>query len=522
MGKDDAMKTLRSHLCGRWHEADRGFRTLVDPSTEDPLARASSAGADFAAARRYALEVGGPALRTLSFAARGELLKAMSRALRARRDELLDLSRSNNGTTAGDGSFDVDGGGACLAHYAALGRTLGEHRLLADDEGAALGKGEGFWGRHALAPRNGVAVHVNAFNFPLWGLAEKAAQALLAGMPVIAKPATATALVAERAVEILVEEKILPDGALQLVIGDTGDLLDLLGPQDVLAFTGSAETALALCGRPALLASGARVNVEADSLNAGVLGPDVAPGSPTFDRFVRDVAHEITQKAGQKCTAIRRILVPRTLAEAAEEALVARLSATVTGNPAEASVTMGPLATAAQLAAAIEGVARLRGETQLRLGSGERAAGVGAPEGKGFFLAPTLLRAADPWAARAVHELEVFAPVATLLPYSGDAAEAARVVALGGGTLVTSLYTDDPAWGTALVAGAAHATGRLYWGSERSEGLGSGAVFPASLHGGPGRAGGGEELGGLGGLRLYLQKVALQGERALLDGLLAE
>ncbi|HSM51415.1 MAG TPA: 3,4-dehydroadipyl-CoA semialdehyde dehydrogenase [Thermoanaerobaculia bacterium] len=516
------MKTLRSHLCGRWHEADGDFRTLVNPSTEEPLARASSRGADFGAAYRFALERGGPVLRALTFAARGELLKAMSRALRARRDELLDLSRRNNGTTAGDGSFDVDGGGACLAHYAALGRALGERHLAADDEGAALGKGEGFWGRHALAPRHGVAIHVNAFNFPLWGFAEKAAQALLAGMPVIVKPATATALVTERAIEILVEEGVLPEGALQLVVGDPGDLLDLLGPQDVLAFTGSADTALALRGRPALLASGARVNVEADSLNAAVLGPDAAPGGATFDRFVRDVAQEITQKAGQKCTAIRRILVPRALEAAAAEALAARLAAAVTGDPADERVTMGPLATAAQLAAAIAGVARLRAEAELLLGSGERAAGVGAPEGKGFFLAPTLLRAGDPWAARAVHELEVYAPVATLLPYSGDAAEAARIVALGGGTLVTSLYTDDPVWGSALVAATAHATGRCYWGSERSEGLGSGAVFPASLHGGPGRAGGGEELGGLGGLRLYLQKVALQGERALLDGLLAE
>ncbi|MCL4837945.1 MAG: 3,4-dehydroadipyl-CoA semialdehyde dehydrogenase [Thermoanaerobaculia bacterium] len=516
------MKTLRSHLCGRWHEADGDFRTLLNPSTEEPLARASSRGVDFAAAYRFALEHGGPALAALSFGERGELLKAMSRALRERRDELLTLSRDNNGTTAGDGSFDIDGGGACLAHYAALGRALGARRAIAEDEGLMLGKSESFWGRHVLVPRRGVAVAINASNFPLWGLAEKAAQALLAGMPMIAKPATATALVAERAVEILAEAGILPEGALQLVVGETGDLLDLLGPQDVLAFTGSADTALALRGRPALLASGARVNVEADSLNAAVLAPDAAPGGPTFDRFVRDVAHEITQKAGQKCTAIRRILVPRSLEAAATEALVAQLTGVVTGDPSDERVTMGPLATAGQLAAALDGVARLRAEADLVCGSGARAAGVGAPTGKGFFLAPTLLRAADPWAARAVHELEVFAPVATLLPYSGEAAEAAQIVALGGGTLVTSLYSDDQAWGAALVADTAHATGRCYWGSERSEGLGSGAVFPASMHGGPGRAGGGEELGGLGGLRPYLQKVALQGERALLDGLLAE
>lgn len=512
------MQTLRSHLCGRWHEADGEFRTLVNPSTEEPLARASSRGADFGAAYRFALERGGPALRELSFAQRGELLKAMSRVLREQRDELLTLSRDNNGTTAMDGSFDVDGGGGALAFYAALGRTLGERRWIAEDEPLALGKGDGFWGRHLLVPRHGVAVAINAFNFPLWGFAEKSAQALLAGMPMIVKPATATALVTARAVEILVEAAVLPEGTLQLVVGGTGDLLDRLGGQDVLAFTGSADTALALRRRERLLAAGTRVNVEADSLNAAVLGPDAAPGTPAFDKLVRDVAHEITQKAGQKCTAIRRVLAPRERLDAVREALAARLGRTVVGNPADESVRMGPLATAAQLAAAVDGIATLRaGGARLVLGAGGRIDGVGAPAGKGYFLPPTLLAADDPFAAGAVHSLEIFGPVSTLLPYSGAAADAAAIVALGEGTLVTSLYSDDDAWVASYLAAGGAVTGRVYWGSSDSEGLGSGAALPGSQHGGPGRAGGGEELGGLVGLRLYLQRVALQGAKARLD-----
>ena len=514
------MQTLRSYLDGHWHEADGEFQTLVNPSTEEPLARASSRGADFGAAYRFALERGGPALRELTFAARGELLKAMSRTLREHRDELLTLSRDNNGTTAMDGSFDIDGGGGTLAFYAALGRSLGERHTLGEDTGLQLGKSESFWGRHLLVPRRGVAVAINAFNFPLWGFAEKAAQALLAGMPMIVKPATATALVTARAVEILVAAKLLPEGALQLVVGGTGDLLDQLGGQDVLAFTGSADTALALRRRERLLAAGTRVNVEADSLNAAVLGPDAVAGTPAFDKLVRDVAHEITQKAGQKCTAIRRVLVPREQIAALRDALAARLARTVVGNPVDESVRMGPLATAGQLAAAIDGIATLRaGGARLVLGSGERSDGAGSPAGRGYFLAPTLLEVADPTSAGAVHSLEVFAPVSTLLPYTGDAEEAAGIVALGEGTLVTSLYSDDDAWVASYLAAGGAVTGRIYWGSSDAEGLGSGAALPGSQHGGPGRAGGGEELGGLVGLRLYLQRVAVQGTKRRLDAL---
>jgi len=511
------MKTLTSYLSGQWHTADRDFRTLVDPSTEEPLAQASSSGADFAGALDWARRTGGPALRELTFGERGEILKAVAKTLREHRDELLELSRRNNGTTASDGSFDIDGGGGALAVYGNLGRALGDRRFLLDGEGDQLAKSEAFWSQHVAVPKQGVAVFVNAFNFPAWGFAEKFACAFLAGMPVIVKPATATALTAHRMVELVIGSGLVPAGSLQLVVGSTGDLLDRLGEQDVLAFTGSAVTALELRGKRNLLAASVEVNVEADSLNAAVLAPDAAPGSPVFELFVKDVAREMTQKAGQKCTAVRRIVVPATLETAASEALIARLAKTVTGNPADESVRMGPLATADQLRDALDGIAELLATNDLVHGSGRRIDGAGAPAGKGFFVGPTLLRSAAPREKGPVHHREVFGPVATLLPYDGSARQAGEIVALAEGTLVTSAYSNDADWIAALVASGGSATGRLYVGSDGSEGAGSGACFPQSQHGGPGRAGGGAELGGLRGLAPYLQRIALQGHRELID-----
>jgi oxepin-CoA hydrolase/3-oxo-5,6-dehydrosuberyl-CoA semialdehyde dehydrogenase len=425
----------------------------------------------------------------------------------------------NNGTTKPDGSFDVDGASGTLAYYAALSKNLGDRRFLIEGDGVQLSKSENFWGQHILIPRRGVAVHVNAFNFPAWGFAEKAACALLAGMPVITKPATATALVTERCIELILDAGILPEGALQLIIGSTGDLLDRLGPQDVLAFTGSADTARTLRNRPSLLAANTRMNVEADSLNAAVLGPDVADGSPAHGLFLKDVVREITQKTGQKCTAVRRIFVPEHRLAAVQEALIGKLGAVVTGNPAAEGVSMGPLATAQQLRDAEDGVAELARAARLVHGTGKRIDGTGSPEGKGFFFAPTLLRADDTRNAGAVHEREVFGPVATLLPYDATAADAAAVVALGGGTLVASVYSDDTAWVGDYLAHGGGATGRIYVGSEgaAAEAPGSGAALPQTLHGGPGRAGGGEELGGMVGLKLYLQRVAVQGSRRMVD-----
>jgi 3,4-dehydroadipyl-CoA semialdehyde dehydrogenase len=516
------MKTLRSYICGNWHEATSGFAPLVDPSTEETIARASSAGIDFGAVVAYARETGGPALRAMTFGQRALLLKEMSKVLRDNRDELLDLSARNTGTTKPDGSFDVDGGSGTLAYYFALGKGLGDRTFLAEGDGVQLAKTEGFYGRHILVPRHGVAVHINAFNFPVWGFAEKAACALLAGTPVITKPATSTAMVTERAIELIVAAGFLPAGALQLIVGSTGDLLDRLGAQDVLAFTGSADTARGLRSRANLLAANTRVNVEADSLNAAVLAPDVAPGSPTFELFVKDVVREMTQKSGQKCTAVRRILVPAARMEAAQEALTARLAGVVVGNPADGAVRMGPVATAQQLADSVGGIAELARTARIVHGTGQRADGVGAPAGKGFFLQPTLLRSDDARNAGPVHEREVFAPVATLLAYDGSARDAVEIVTLGGGTLVTSAYTDDAAWAGDFVARGGGETGRIYLGSEASaaDAPGSGAALPQTLHGGPGRAGGGEELGGLVGVKTYLQRVAVQGSKSLVDGVI--
>ena len=513
------MKTLRSYVCGDWYEATEDFVTLVDPSTEEEVAQASSTGVDFEAVVRHANEKGGPALRSMLFEERAALLKAMSKTLRTHRDELLDLSRQNNGTTVPDGSFDIDGATGTLAYYAGLGKMTGRRVVLPEGDGVQLAKTEAFWTQQVTGPRRGVAVAVNAFNFPVWGFAEKAACALLAGMPMIVKPATSTALAAERAIQVLIEADILPEGALQMVCGRTGNLLDLLGPQDVFAFTGSADTARALRQRDSFMRTNTRVNVEADSLNAAVLGPDVEEGSTTWKLFIKDVAREIHQKTGQKCTAVRRVIVPAERQEAVIAALSARLDRVVTGNPAEEGVTMGPLANASQLRDAEEGVAALLAEAQLVYGTGKRVDGVGSPEGKGYFFAPALLVANE--GAGLVHEREVFAPVATLLTYQGAAPDAGELVARGGGTLVTSVYTDDFNWLGELIPIVGAYTGRLYLGSaESSEAApGSGVAMPQSLHGGPGRAGGGEELGGMTGVKLYMQRIAVQGSRAWVERL---
>ncbi len=515
------MQTLRSFVAGGWHTATDGFVPLHDPSTEEEIARVSSVGVDFGESLQFARERGGPGLRSMSFAERGEAILGVSKALHAHRDELLELSMRDSGVTRKDAKFDVDGATGTLSYYAYLGREIGDRRILFDGEGTALGRSAKFWGRHASVPRQGVAVHINAFNFPAWGFAEKAAQAWLAGMPVITKPATSTAWVTERCAEIVIESGLLPVGALSIICGSTGDLLTRLGPQDVLAFTGSADTGNRLRSIPQLIERSVPVNIEADSLNATVLAPGVEEGSETWGLFLRDVTREITQKSGQKCTAVRRIFVPKDRVEAVRDALSEGLSNSVVGNPFDASVTMGALATASQLQDAIEGCAALETVAKRVYGTGARVDGAGSPAGKGWFFAPTLFEASDFREATVAHEREVFASVSTLLPYDGSAEEAMAGVALGGGTLVTSIYGNDEAWlQTALETGGCW-SGRFYLGSEKmaEQALGSGLALPQCQHGGPGRAGGGAELGADRGLGLYMQKFALQGYRKLVDEL---
>jgi 3,4-dehydroadipyl-CoA semialdehyde dehydrogenase len=514
---------LKSYVGGRWVQGAGAGQPLLDPSTEETVAAASTEGIDFVGARSHALDRGGPALRAMTFAERGEMLLALSRAIHGRRDELIEAGMRNAGNTRSDGKFDVDGASGTLAYYGELGRSLGDARFFADGEAIALGRSSRVSGQHVLLPRRGVAVHINAFNFPAWGLAEKAACALLAGVPVISKPATATALMTVRMTEALVASGALPDGALQMVAGSTGDLIDRLGPQDVLAFTGSGATGAMLRGKRNVIENSVRVNVEADSLNAAILGADVERGSETWQLFLADVARDVTQKAGQKCTAIRRVFVPAALVDAVCEDLVERVSGAVVGSPFEEGVTVGPVATASQLRDVRAGIERLvaSGAVVLCGGSGV-VQGRGAPADKGFFVAPTLLLARDAHGAAAVHEHEVFGPVTTVMPYeSADACVA--LVARAGGGLVSTVYSDDRAVSAELALGIAAYHGRVCVANARmgSGWLGPGTVLPSLLHGGPGRAGGGEELGGLRGLGLYLQRTALQGFGPLIEHAIA-
>jgi oxepin-CoA hydrolase/3-oxo-5,6-dehydrosuberyl-CoA semialdehyde dehydrogenase len=509
------MKTLRSYLGDRWVEGSGAPQTLVNPATEEPLAQVASDGLDVAAALDHARKKGGPALRALSFAERGRLLKEAAKAIQAHRDELLDLEVANGGNTRSDAKFDVDGAIFTLQAYAEIGEKLGGAKILTDGEGVQLGRSPRFHGQHVCVPRHGVAVQINAFNFPAWGFAEKAASALLAGMPVFSKPATSSAMAAHRVMEILAEKKILPEGTLSLLAGGHGDLPALLGAQDVLAFTGSGDTGARIRALRNVLLESVRVNVEADSLNAAVLGPDAEPRGDLYETFLKDVLRDMTQKAGQKCTAIRRVLVPAALAAAVRDDLAEGLKAVRVGNPALEETRMGPLATAAQLADVREGVGKLGAE-------GKAVYGSAAPvEGKGYFISPVLMEFAKDAPAAAVHAREVFGPCASLLPYSGKAADAAAIVARGNGSLVSSVYSEDAAFLEEIVAGIAAYHGRLFLGHPKIEmSPGPGTVLPQLVHGGPGRAGGGEELGGERGLAFYMQRVALQGSRPVIQKLL--
>jgi oxepin-CoA hydrolase/3-oxo-5,6-dehydrosuberyl-CoA semialdehyde dehydrogenase len=516
------MQTLRSHLGGEWVEGAGEAEVLVNPATEEPIARVATGGIDRAAALAYARRVGGPALRAMTFAERGALLKSISDALQSHREALLDLAVANGGNTRSDAKFDVDGAIFTLSAYAEIGKGLGDAKVLIDGEGISLGRSPRFHGQHMAVPRHGVAVHVNAFNFPAWGLAEKTAVALLAGMPVLAKPATSSALVAHRIVEILTGAALLPPGALSLLVGGAGDLLHHVGIQDVVAFTGSGQTGATIRALPNIIRDAVRVNVEADSLNAAVLGPDVEAGSETYELYLKDVVRDMTQKAGQKCTAIRRVLVPTALADRVRDDLIDRLKALTLGNPAQDGVRMGPVATRAQQEDVRDGINQLARDGRLVLGSAEVKA-VGVPEGKGFFVAPALVELEPGAEGRTVHSREVFGPAATIVPYDG-VLEAAALVARGGGGLVSSIYSEDTPFTVEMALGLAPYHGRLFLGSAKVAELspGPGTVLPHLVHGGPGRAGGGEELGGLRGLAFYMQRVALEGARPVVEKIIGK
>lgn len=509
---------LENYVQDRFAAGDGGFATLYDPTTEAPLASCSTRGVDFAAALDHARRVGGNSLRGMTFAERGAFLLSVSRALHQHREVLVELAIRNGGNTRSDAKFDIDGATGTLAWYGKLGETLGARRVLVDGSAEGLARNPRYIGQHVLVPRQGAAVHINAFNFPAWGLFEKAAVAWLAGVPVITKPATSTALVAWQAVRYLVEAAVLPPGVLTLLCGSTGDLLEHMGPQDHLAFTGSSATGRMLRQKDRLIGMGVRVNIEADSLNASVLGPDVEPGTDTWDMWVREAIKDMSQKAGQKCTAIRRILVPAERVNDALDALAERADEIRVGDPSLDGVNMGPLCTADQHRDVRQGIARLAEHGAFVRGDGGRGRVQGA-EG-GWFVAPTLLRFARGDTA-AVHADEVFGPVQSVLPYDGSAAEAGAIVALGQGSLVSSIYSDDERWTGEAVGALAPWCGRLHCGSQKvaDHSPGPGTVLPQMVHGGPGRAGAGEELGGARGLAFYQQRTAVQGLKNWLERL---
>lgn len=517
----DAPQALESYLSGAWKRGEGVETELVDPVRGDVLATASARGLDLNAALDYARKRGGPALRGLSFAERAKLIGAVADVLIANRAKYETIAVANSGNTKIDAAIDIDGGIGTLKYYARLGAGLGGATFLLDEKPVRLAKAENFQAIHLLAPRHGVAVHINAFNFPSWGLWEKAAVSLLAGVPVLAKPASSTALLTYEMVRDVIAANVLPDGALSLLCGGAGNLLDGVTADDVIAFTGSSETAGRILRHPNIRARGVHVNIEADSVNAALLAPDAS--GPAFDAFIKEVSREMTVKAGQKCTAIRRVFAPSDRADAVAEALLARLKKTTLGDPREETVRMGPVVTRAQQAAAFEGIAKIAKDAQVLTGGAAAPSIDGIDPAKSAFVAPTLMRVTDGASADAVHDTEVFGPAATIIPYKTEA-EAFALVVRGGGSLVASVYGDDRAFLARAVAELGPSHGRLLMvePSIADAHTGHGIVMPQCHHGGPGRAGNGEELGGLHGLRLYHQRLAVQGSMDLLSELQAK
>lgn len=513
---------LSNYLGGRW-QAGTGQGTLLrDPVLGTELVRVDATGLDLPAGFAFAREHGGRALRALSYRQRGELLAAVAKVLQANRDAYNEISTANSGTTQADTGIDVDGALYTIGSYARLATGLPEGHFLPDGEAQSLAKDGSFATRHIQVPVDGLALFINAFNFPSWGLWEKAAPALLSGVPVVVKPATATAWLTQRMVRDVVQAGVLPAGALSIVCGGSAGLLDALAPQDVLSFTGSADTAAILRAHPAVTRHSVRVNIEADSINSAVLMPDAAPGTPAFDLFVKELAREMTQKAGQKCTAIRRAFVPAAHYDAVAQAVGERLARTAVGNPRNDAVRMGSLVSRAQLASVREGLQALRAATQV-LHDGSQAPLIDADPAVACCIGPTLLGLATPEAVLAndvVHEVEVFGPVATLLPYA-DVAQAVGQVARGQGSLVASLYGDDAPLlaRTALALAPLHGRVHVVSPACAATHTGHGNVMPQSLHGGPGRAGGGAELGGARAFDFYHRRVAIQGAPEVLAAL---
>lgn len=513
---------LQSHIAGQWLGCTPAalLKSAIDGR---PVAHTPSETPDFAAALHHARTQGLTGLLALDFQARAARLKALAKYLAERKEQLYTLS-TPTGATRADSWIDIEGGTGTLFAYAGFGSAdLPSGNLWHEGPVASLGKTGAFAGTHVLVPRRGVAVHINAFNFPVWGLLEKFAPSFLAGMPCIAKPATATSWLTEACVRLMLESGLLPEGSLQLVIGGTGDLLDRLDESDVVTFTGSADTAAKLRTHPNLVRRSVPFNAEADSLNCAILADDVAEGDPELDLFVKEVAREITVKAGQKCTAIRRAIVPRQLLPLVADKLRQRLAQTVVGDPALEGVKMGALASKAQQADVAERVAQLAQGNTVLAGHADGFAPKGDGTAGGAFFAPTLLVCEQPMHNDAVHDIEAFGPVSTLMPYDGFD-QALALAARGRGSLVATLVTHSTSRAAHAVPFVAAHHGRLLLLDRDSaaESTGHGSPLPGLKHGGPGRAGGGEELGGLRAVKHYLQRCAVQGSPRLLAAVTGE
>ena len=504
------MKTaqLLNYALDRWTPGEGNLAEISSAIDGAPVAMTGSGGLDFEGMLKHAREVGGPALRRLTFHERARMLKALGQAIMARKEELYELNYLT-GATRKDGWIDIEGGAGTLFSFSSKGRReLPDAHVLMDGALEPLSKTGSFVGQHIYTPLQGAALHINAFNFPVWGMLEKLAPTLLAGVPSIVKPASATAYLAEAAFRVMIESGVLPTGAVQLIVGGVGDLFDHLTGQDVVSFTGSASTALKLRTHPTVMRESAKFIAEQDSLNASLLGPDAAPGTPEFDLFVREVAVEMTVKAGQKCTAIRRAMAPAEHLDAVQQALAERLASTKVGDPRAEDTRMGALVSLSQRDDVRAKIAELEA-AGARIVAGDPSAD--PPISGGAFLPPVLLRTDNPWSTQAVHDVEPFGPVSTIMPYR-DLDDAIALANRGKGSLVLSLFTHSPEAARDFVRGAAAFHGRMLVidRTNHKESTGHGSPLPVLVHGGPGRAGGGEEMGGIRGVKHYMQRTAIQ------------
>jgi len=513
------MNKLANYVEGGWHLGDGEGDPLYNAVTGDEIYRASTKGIDFAAALDYGRKVGNPALRKMTFHERGRMLKALALHLRTKLEKFYTIS-FQTGATRADSWIDIEGGIGNLFSYASLRRKFPDETFCVDGENLNLSKNNTFMGQHILVPKEGVAIHINAFNFPIWGMLEKIAVNLLAGVPAIVKPATLTSYLTESVVKEIADSGILPKGALQLICGSAGDLLDHVTAQDIITFTGSASTGLKLKANPHIMQENVPFNMEADSLNCIVLGKDVDPSMPEWDIFIKEVRKEMTVKAGQKCTAIRRIFVPADKIEDVWKAISKALSQTTIGNPLNEKVRMGALAGKIQRVEVLQQVQKLLASSQIVYGSLDSVELIDADAKKGAFLSPLLLMSEKPFEAEPIHNVEAFGPVSTIMPYK-TMDEAIELSKKGKGSLCSTIVTADHQIARQYTLGAATHHGRiLILDSEcAKESTGHGSPLPMLVHGGPGRAGGGEEMGGVRGVKHYMQRVAIQGSPSAITAL---